>query len=258
METKKTKIRRLFWDIEVTPNLVWSWRIGNRINLSHDNIVEERRIICIAYMWEGDKAPKVLKWKSYKDGDREMIKEFLEVAKSADEMVAQYGDGFDVPWFKARCLIHGLGPLPDLKTIDTKEWAARGYMFNSNRLDYLADILGFGKKLKTDFALWLDVIRGDEQALKYMCKYCAIDVVRLSQVYGVLAQNQKPKTHVGVLNGGEKWSCPRCGSKNVKLSKKRVTANGTVQYQMQCRADGSYFTISQKAYNDYQEYLSSK
>jgi hypothetical protein len=53
------KIRRLFWDIEVTPNLVWSWRVGFKINLSHENIVKERKVICIAFKWEGERETTV-------------------------------------------------------------------------------------------------------------------------------------------------------------------------------------------------------
>ena len=35
-----TPIKRLFWDIETSPNVVLSWRIGYKINLDHDNILQ--------------------------------------------------------------------------------------------------------------------------------------------------------------------------------------------------------------------------
>ena len=43
-------MRRLYFDCETSPNIVYSWRIGYKIELSHDSIIEERRIICISYL----------------------------------------------------------------------------------------------------------------------------------------------------------------------------------------------------------------
>lgn len=249
-KTTAGKIRRLFWDIEVTPNLVWSWRVGYNLNLSHENIVQERKVICIAYKFEGDKQVSILRWDKLHD-DRDMLARFLAVANSADEMVAQYGDGFDMPWFRTRCLIHGLEPLPQYKTIDTKAWASRHFYFNSNKLDYLGQILGFGGKDETDFKLWLDVIAGSKKAMDYMCRYCKKDVIRLEQVYSKLSKCVKPKTHVGVFNGGAKWTCSHCGSERVEPHKKRVSSSGTVQWQMRCLDCGSYYTISETAYGQY-------
>ena len=42
-------IKRLFWDIETSPGLDYSWRCGYKINISSDNIVREPAIICISY-----------------------------------------------------------------------------------------------------------------------------------------------------------------------------------------------------------------
>lgn len=258
METKKPKIKRLFADIETSPNIVLAFSAGYNLTINHDSIIHERKVICIGYKWQGEKKTHVLRWDQNQD-DRAMLVEFFKIAEEADEVVAHFGNGFDIPWLRTRCLIHKLNPLPLYKTVDTKALASKYFYFNSNKLDYISNVLGHGKKLKTEFSLWKNIlVNRCQKSLDYMCKYCGIDVDRLEKVYLDMEGYVRPRTHVGVMNGGEKWSCPRCGSKNVKLSKKRVTAAGTVQYQMQCRSDGSYFTISQKAYNDYQEYLSSK
>lgn len=249
---KIASIRRLFWDIETSPNLVFTWRIGHNLSIGHDSIVAERKIICIAYKWENERDTVVLRWDSDKD-DRSMLKQFLAVANEADELVAHYGDGFDMPWFRARCLIHGLEPLPLYKTVDTKAWASKYFYFNSNKLDYLGKIFGFGGKLETKYQLWLDVMNGSKAALDYMCRYCGKDVIRLQQVWNKLRFCVRPKTHVGVHNGGEKWTCAHCGSSNVSVSKRRVTASGTVSYQMRCNDCGGYFTISQKSYDAYRK-----
>lgn len=247
--TKSPGVKRVYWDIETAPNLVWSWRIGYNLNLGHDNIVKERKIICICWNYEGEDKVYSLTWDKNQD-DKAMLKEFLKVANDADELVAQYGDAFDLPWFKTRCLIHGLEPLPDYKTIDTKAWASKNFYFNSNKLDYIADILGFGKKLETKFSLWLDVIKGSKTALDYMVKYCKVDVIRLKQVYGKLSKCVKPKTHIGVLNGHGRSSCPHCGSDNVVHSKLRVSGSGVKSHQFKCSKCEGYFTIADKIYQD--------
>ena len=94
-------IKRLFWDIETSPNVVLSWRVGYDLNIAQDNIIKERAIICIGYKWEGDKQAHVIHWDK-NQCDKAMLKKFLEVAAEADEMVAHNGDKFDIKWFKTR------------------------------------------------------------------------------------------------------------------------------------------------------------
>ncbi len=255
---KKIGIKRLFWDIEVSPNVVFSWRVGFNLNIGPHNIIEERKVICIAYKWEHEKKITVLRWDPRTKDDRRMLCEFTAVAEEADELVAHYGDNFDMPWFRGRCAILGLPPLPKFKTVDTKAWASKYFYFNSNKLDYLGDIFGYGRKIKTDFELWIDVVRGSQLALDKMCRYCGRDVLRLSQVYSRLAPFVAAKTHVGVLAGGERWQCPHCGGTHVKHSKRRVTSTGTVQHQMKCLDDGFYYQISQKAFSAYLKYKNGK
>jgi hypothetical protein len=245
------KLRRLFWDSETSFNVVLSWRIGYKIKLDHDNILKERAIICIGWKWEGDPKVHVLAWDRFQN-DKAMLAEFLEVANSADELVAHHGDYFDAPWFRTRCLYHGLQPLPDYKTVDTCAWAKRLCMFNSNSIAYIAKFLKVGEKIKTDFDLWKKIVLDkDPAALKLMTDYCKRDVEILEGVWNKLRVITKPKTHVGVLGGGEKWTCAHCGSEKVKKDKTRVTALGIIQHQMRCRACNAYFTISDLSYKKY-------
>jgi hypothetical protein len=237
------KLKRLFWDIEVSPNVVLAFAAGYDQNINYDAIVQERKIICIGYKWEGEK--KV-------NDDRELIRDFLLVASAADELVAHYGDRFDVPWFRTRCLMLRLDPTPVLKTIDTKAWASKNFYFNSNKLDYISRVLGHGGKEKMEFEDWkLITMFNDKKALDKMCHYCGVDVEKLEKVYHDLARYVKPKTHVGVLSGGENWTCPRTGSRNVTKDKTRVSASGSVTHQMKNLDTGTYFTINDSAHKNY-------
>ena len=244
------KIRRLFLDIEVSPNIVMSWRVGHKISLTPDNIISERKIICAAWKWEGSKKVSALSWDALQD-DLFLCRKLLDVMEEADEIVAYFGDGFDIPWLRTRFLFHGFD-FPDYKTVDPCAWARRKFYFNSCKLDYVAKYLGLGGKLETGYGLWKKVvIDHDPDALTEMVKYNRQDVALLEQVFQRLAIVCKPKSHIGVMNGLEKWTCPRDGSENVKLSKTRTTAAGTKQYQMQCNDCGGYYSINESAYKKY-------
>ena len=251
-------LRRLFWDIETSPNIGLFWRAGFKLNIDCDNIIKERAIICIGFKWEGEKDAHILTWDENQD-DKQMLEEFLAIANQADEMVHHNGDKFDLPWFKTRCLFHGLIPLPDYKCADTLQWARRKFYFNSNKLNYIAKYLGLGGKIKTEFGLWKEIVLNkNPKSMKLMCDYCKRDVILLEEVWARLSQVVSVKTHAGVLAGGPKWSCPHDGSLNVAVSKTKVTANGTVQYQMRCGDCGRYYTINAAAHAAYLEEKSKK
>lgn len=255
MPTSSTdkKVRRLFWDIETSPNIVLSWRVGYKINLGPENILKERAIICIAYKWEGDSTVHVLSWDKFQN-DRAMVKAFLAVANTADELVAHNGDRFDMGWFRTRCLLHGFQLMPDYKTVDTLQWARRLFNFNSNRLDYIAKFLGVGAKMKTGFDLWKKIVLDrDPVALDHMMRYCQQDVIVLEKVWAKLRHAAKPKTHAGVLADGEKWQCPHCGSSNVKKHRTRITSAGSIYHQMRCLDCGAFFSITDNAYKAYRK-----
>jgi predicted PolB exonuclease-like 3'-5' exonuclease len=255
---KSQKIRRLFWDIETSPNAVLSWRIGYKINLSTEDILSERKIICIGYKWEGEKEVHILKWDENQD-DKKMLIKFLEVANEADEIVHHNGDSFDMPWFKTRCLYHKITTFPEYKTVDTLQWAKRYFLFNSNKMDYIAKYLGHGGKIKTGYTLWKKIVLEKcPESMKLMCEYCQHDVILLEKVWNDMRLAVKPKTHAGVTQGKEKYTCSHCGSEHVHKSKTRVSATGNIQHQMHCDDCGGYTTISDSAFKKYLDKDSQK
>ena len=170
-------------------------------------------------------------------------------------MVAHNGDRFDLPWFKTRCILHGIPTHPRYKTIDTLAWAKRNFYFNTNKMDYIGKFLGFGGKIETGLELWKDVVlKNDREKLDQMAEYCRRDVQLLEQVYKKMAAHITHKTHVGVMKGGDKWQCPHCGSMDVISRRKNVTAGGTRHWDMQCTKDGRIYKISDPAHTKWREY----
>lgn len=192
IEEKERPKRRLFFDLEVSANIVFSWRIGRDIDLSPDNIIQERAIICACYKWEGEDKVHSLKWD--KGCDKDLLMKFAKIIDSADEVITQNGDSFDIKWLRTRCIYHGVPVSPKFNSIDTLKMARAGFKFNSNRLDYMGGFLSLGKKIKTEYNLWKDItLNNNKEAMVKMIDYCKQDVNLLEQVYKKLQPYCPPK-----------------------------------------------------------------
>jgi len=240
-------IKRLFWDIETSPNVGLFWKSGYKVSIPPENIIQEKKIICICWKWEGHKRVFSATWD--KGDDSKLIEEFLPVLESADEAVAHNGDGFDLKWFNAQAMQYGLVVPADTKTVDTLVIARKRFYLNSNRLDYIARLLFGEGKRETGYQLWKDILlHNDPKALKDMVAYCQEDVRLLERIYEQIAPFHAPKTHVGVLLGEPRWTCPHCGSYDMRRKKRRPTAKGMIQHSMVCNDCFKHCTLSDWAY----------
>ena len=241
-------IKRLFFDIETSPNVVYSWRIGYNLNITAENIINERAIICISYKWEFEDKIHSLTWDKNLC-DKQMLIDFLAVANTADEMIAHNGDRFDIKWIRTRCIYHRIPMFPNYKTLDTLKKAKSGFNFNSNRLDYIAQFLGVGAKVKhSGFDMWKGVMSKDETALKEMVNYCEGDIIVLEDVFLTMQNYIKMNTHAGVINNNLKYSCPCCSSENISLVKNNVTSMGTIKRLINCLDCDYNYEISNSSY----------
>jgi len=242
MKALQTKRKRLFFDIETSANIGFFWSAGFKLNIGYENIIKERAIICICYKWEDDKEVNYLTWDK-NQCDKKMLQEFIKVANSADELVGHNGDKFDLPWIRTRCVFHQIDMFPSYQTIDTLKISRSKFRFNSNRLNYIAQYLGIGQKIKTEFDLWKSIVLNkDKKSMDKMVKYCQEDVRLLEKVYKKLSNHIAPKTHYGVIFGQDRGSCRECGSDDLKVSGTRITATGTKYKQYQCKTCGKFQT----------------
>lgn len=244
----KTKRRRLFFDIETSPNIGLFWEAGYKKNITTDNIIRERAIICICYKWEDEKEVYALQWDA-KQNDKRMLEQFIAVANTANELVGHNGDKFDLAWIRTRCLFHGIDMFPTYQTIDTLKVARSKFRFQSNRLNYIAEFLGLGGKIKTEFNLWKDILLNkDKVAMEKMIKYCKKDVSLLEEVYKLLGSHIAVKTHYGVVFGQDRGSCPECGAGSKELIKNNtvVTATGLTRIQYKCKVCNKFHSKTDK------------
>lgn len=241
--------KRLFFDIETSPNLVFSWNVGHEVRIGHDNIVKERAIICICYKYEGSDKVYHLTWN--KGDDKKMLQKFASIINNADEVIGHNSDNFDIKWVRTRCIYHGISMTHDIKSIDTLKASRSKFRFNSNKLDYLGKYLGVGEKMETGgFDLWKDIVlKNSKKALTKMVNYCKQDVVLLEKVFQKLNPYIPHKTNAAAMFDRTAIACPECLSEETVVNKHRISAAGVKSVTMQCKGCGKYFSLPQTKFD---------
>lgn len=217
-------------DIETAPAELWGWGMYNQ-NFGVDQVKKAPYILCIGLKWVGRKETEVLTlWEL---GQEEMLARLTARIKEADGVISKNGIKFDIPWIRTELAKLRMKPLPPLTHIDLEK-VARGYFrFLSNKLDWIAQYLGVGKKKGNEkgFKLWREVIEDEcPKARRQMVKYCANDLVITEEAYMVLRPHIE--NHPAIRAVGAE-GCPKCGSKHTKKDGFRYTKCFRIQ-QHQC------------------------
>jgi hypothetical protein len=248
MSSKSPRI--LLYDIETSLQLVSVFQLKYNDYIDPDSIVQERHVISVCYKWLGENKVHAIsllddpkRFAKDPHDDTYVVKTFYDVMASADCIVAHNGDQFDSKYLKTRMLVHGLPPLPPITSIDTYKVAKQHLLFNSNRLDYLGKLLGFGGKKSTPKGLWLKVLNGDKKAIQVMVDYNRRDVTLLEQVFLKLRPFVQNHINRGLFG---KEGCPRCGSKHVQHRGLHKAISRTYQ-RMQCQSCGGWFRLTKPA-----------
>jgi DNA polymerase elongation subunit (family B) len=222
--------RILLLDIETAPNVAYVWGLFDQ-NIAHGQLEESSYVLCWSAKWLGDEALDFASCQSRKNYVP-MLKKIHGLLSEADIVVHYYGSKFDIPVLNKEFVKCGIMPPSPYKQIDLKLVAARAFKFESNKLDYIAESLGFGKKIKTDFQLWVDCMKGHATAWKNMEAYNRHDVRLLEKVYDRLLPWIERHPTYGAYIGG--LCCPRCGATKIQKRGEEVTRVATyARYQCQ-------------------------
>jgi DNA polymerase elongation subunit (family B) len=238
--SKKAKI--LFWDIETSLSVVTTFTLYPKY-ISHDAILQDWNIICGAWKFAGDRITHAISVGKDVTNDKEVVKKLRDVVMSADMIVHHNGDKFDIKMLNTRLIYHGLEPLDKkILTLDTLKEARKTFRFTSNRLDYLGEFLGVGRKLHTKGGLWMDVLKGNQKAVKEMVKYNKHDVDPLLESVYYKMKPYINHPHMGAFNkdGGCIASCPNCASKDLQKRGTALTRAGLFKQRYQCKECGAY------------------
>lgn len=242
-----SKAKVLYLDIETSPNIGWFWSAAWKTSIDTGQIIHERKIIMVSYKWAHEKKVHRLDWGLNKQCDKQLLKKLSKVMNEADLIVGHNGDRFDLKWINTRILYHGLPPVTPVHTEDTLKIAKKYFNFQSNRLNYIAQLLGIGAKIPTGGSkLWLDIVLNKSQkAMDKMGKYCDMDVVLLEKVHKKLAVFHEPSVN---LSGSDLLGCLRCENKRMTTNGVVELKSGTKKQRLRCLKCGSSRTIPYTKY----------
>ena len=171
----------LMLDIETTPIKAYVWGLWDQ-NVSIDQIIEPTERMCFGARWLGKK--QVIFKSVHHDGKKAMLEELHKLMDEADVLVGWNSAAFDHKHINREFLENGMMPPSPVKDLDLMSITKANFQFPSNKLDYVAQRLGVGAKVKhSGFSLWIKCMEGDAKAWKEMKKYQVQDVNLLIDLY---------------------------------------------------------------------------
>jgi DNA polymerase elongation subunit (family B) len=227
-------VKRLLLDIETSPNLAHIWGLRDQY-INPQNLLESSYVLCWAAKWHGE--DEVQFDSVNKSSHKTMLRRIHRLISAADAVIHYNGTRFDMPTLNKEFLLHGFPPPAPYKQIDLLKTVRQQFRFPSNKLDYVAQRLGLGKKTDHEgYTLWVKCMNKDKEAWKRMEEYNIQDVVLLEKVYAKVLPWIKNHPNRGLFDGS---GCPTCGSG--RLQKRGFSHSSTGTYQrFQCTECGSW------------------
>lgn len=225
----------LLLDIESSPNTAHVWGLWQQ-NVSLNQLMESSYVLCYAAKWLGEK--EMFFDSVHQSKPKKMLKGIHGLLNDADAVIHYNGSKFDIPTLNKEFLLHSFNPPSPYKQIDLLRTVRSNFRFPSNKLDYVAQRLGLGKKQEHEgHELWVKCMNGDKDAWKRMEKYNIQDVVLLENLYNSLLPWIKSHPNHNLFQDGH--VCPTCSS--TALQKRGTAISGTGTYQRyQCKGCGSW------------------
>lgn len=214
-------------DIETSPQLAHVWGLWNQ-NIGLSQLLESGEVICLSTKWHHE--PETQFFSVHRDGKTGMLEATRDLLDEADALVTWNGDRFDIPHLNREFLEQGMDAPAPYRSIDLIRTVKKQFRFPSNKLDYVASRLGFGHKVShTGHQLWVDCLKGDEDAWRLMEEYNRQDVVLTEKLYDKLLPWIIGHPVVGLYGSEIHDSCPACGS--LDLQKRGFAYTNLTRYQ---------------------------
>lgn len=239
----KSSPKGLLYDLETSYILAHTFSLYPE-SIPPSGVVEDWHIHCASWKWLGE--DRVYTAIEKDRCDKNIVEKLSKAFNEADFLIAHNGIKFDIKKLTTRVVAHKLPALPPVPTVDTLREARALGAFTSNRLDYLGEFLGVGRKLHNSPNLWKRAFEGDKKALKEMLQYNIQDVYLLEEVYNELKPYMKKHPNFNVIMDTEEH-CPRCGSEDLTKRGYSITISGRKQ-RLQCGSCGAW-SVSSKSLN---------
>ena len=242
---KASQLKILFLDIETSPTTAYVWGLWQQ-NVGLNQIIDSGAVLCWAAKWAGQEGVKFSS--TYKTGTKKMLEGVHKLLEEADIVVHYNGSRYDIPILNREFVSSGMSPPAPYKQIDLLKVARNRFRFISNKLDYVANALGLGQKIRhKGFELWIECMKNDPEAWKAMKEYNIQDVLLLEKLYDKFKPWIKTSVHI------EGLVCPACGGSHYQ-SRGTYRSKLLVYQRFQCKC-GKWFrsnkTITPKGQERY-------
>lgn len=231
-------MRLLTIDIETRPIEGYVWSLWGQ-NVGINQIKDPGGLLCFAAKFHGER--RIHFHSAWEDGEKGMARALHKLLDEADAVAGWNSDKFDVRWIQAQFLKHGMGKPSSFVKVDLMKSVKRQVYLPSYKLDFVAQWLGVGRKVRTGgFDLWSDVLSGCQKARNKMRRYNIGDTTLTEQVFDRL--NAKGWV-IGLPNAsvteGHCCSNPTCQSEN--LVRRGYSVTKTRRYaRWQCKDCGTW------------------
>lgn len=227
-------MRTLFLDIEISPTLATVWGLF-RQNIAINQITGNSETLTWCAKWGGEK--EILDGSLMRDGKKRMLRRIHKLLSEADAVVTWNGNSFDLKVLNKEFLLQGFHAPAPFKSVDLLGVARKRFRFTSNKLDYVAQQLGLGSKVKhRGHDLWLECMARKREAFDEMLVYNRQDVVLLERIHDRMGSWVIGMPNHSILSG---HVCPHCESE--RLQRRGYQATATKRYaRFACRDCGKW------------------
>ena len=227
----------LFFDLETTPNLVWTWGLFNQ-NISIGQVVKPTEILCFGARWMGSK--KVIFKSVHHDGKDAMLAELHKLMDEADYISGWNSKGFDHKLINGAFILNKMLPPSPVKDLDLLATSRANFRFTSQKLDWVAKSLEIGEKVKhAGFEMWVKCMADDPKAWREMKKYQIQDVNILIDIYEEFKPWMGNNHPNAAIFNGKPDSCIVCGSESLQSRGQAYTSTGAYP-RYQCQSCGKW------------------
>ena len=116
--------------------------------------------------------------------DKNIMKQLVSALRKYDLIITYYGNGFDFPFVRSRCLHHNIA-FPAVGTLlswDMYPVAKNKLCLSRNRLEHVAEFLGIKGKTHIYPEIWSKALFGDKKSLDYIADHNMRDTIVLEKV----------------------------------------------------------------------------
>jgi predicted nucleic-acid-binding Zn-ribbon protein len=213
----------LMYDIETTPIQAYTWGLWDQ-NIGINQIIKPTELLCFGARWYGSK--KTIFKSVHHDGKEAMLDEIHHLMDEADVLMGWNSESFDHKHLNREFVENNMLPPSPSKDLDLMKVVKAQFRFPSNKLDYVAQALGVGSKVKhSGFDLWIKCMEGDAKAWAEMKKYQIQDVALLADLYDILLPWISSHPDYPLHNDSED-GCVSCGSEDLKQDGFAMTGTG--------------------------------